>query len=139
LILNFTVRGFASFLLFIPLFIKDIRKQKRKGIKVPTVKNMAVTMDSAFVLLKISKYIILSALIIAMARPRTFTVSQDRDDTKGDRYYAFCGCFFEYAGKGFNSDRLTALKDIAVKFVKNARMTESVWLPIPEKRLPKFR
>ena len=28
------------FLLFIPLFIKDAGRRKRKGIKVPTIKNM---------------------------------------------------------------------------------------------------
>lgn len=73
------------FLAFIPLFILDLKKKRRTGIKVPTTKNMQENKGILFVLslLKISKYIILSALIIAMARPRTFTISQDNDDSKG--------------------------------------------------------
>lgn len=108
------------FLLFIPLFLKDVRKQKRKGIKVPTTKNMDASggIQGVLFLLKISKYIILSALIIAMARPRTFTVSQDRDDTKGVDIMLSIDVSLSMLAKDLNPDRITALKDIAIKFVQ---------------------
>lgn len=108
------------FLLFIPLFIKDAGKRKRKGIKVPTIKDMEGSsgIRSVLFLLKISKYIILSALIIAMARPRTFTVSQDRDDTKGVDIMLSIDVSLSMLAKDLNPDRITALKDIAVKFVQ---------------------
>jgi len=108
------------FLLFIPLLFKDINKQKRKGIKVPTVKNMGSNSGilPVLFLLKISKYIILSALIIAMARPRSFTISQDRDDTKGIDIMLSVDVSLSMLAKDLTPDRLTALKDIAVKFVQ---------------------
>ncbi|WP_312993876.1 VWA domain-containing protein [Chryseobacterium flavum] len=108
------------FLLFIPLFIKDAGRQKQKGIRVPAVKHMDNSGGIQFVLffLKISKYIILSALIIAMARPRTFTVSQDRDDTKGVDIMLSIDVSLSMLAKDLNPDRITALKDIAVKFVQ---------------------
>jgi Ca-activated chloride channel family protein len=68
--------------------------------------------------LKISKYIILAALIIAMARPRTFTVSQDRDDTKGVDIMLSIDVSLSMLAKDLSPDRITALKDIAVKFVQ---------------------
>lgn len=108
------------FLLFIPLFIKDARKGKNKGIKVPTIKDMddSSGIQGVLFLLKISKYIILSALIIAMARPRTFTVSQDRDDTKGVDIMLSIDVSLSMLAKDLNPDRITALKDIAIKFVQ---------------------
>lgn len=108
------------FLLFIPLLIKDIGRRKRKGIKVPTIKNMdhSGSIQGVLFLLKISKYIILSALIIAMARPRTFTISQDRDDTKGVDIMLSIDVSLSMLAKDLTPDRITALKDIAVKFVQ---------------------
>lgn len=108
------------FLLFIPLLIKDIGKNKRKGIKVPTIKNMdhSGSIQGVLFLLKISKYIILSALIIAMARPRTFTISQDRDDAKGVDIMLSIDVSLSMLAKDLSPDRITALKDIAVKFVQ---------------------
>ncbi|ANF51794.1 VWA domain-containing protein [Chryseobacterium glaciei] len=107
------------FVLFIPLFIRDLSKQKKKGIKVPTVKNMEGSngIVAVLFLLKISKYLILSALIIAMARPRTFTVSQDRDDTKGIDIMLAVDVSLSMLAKDLTPDRLTALKEIAIKFV----------------------
>lgn len=107
------------FVLFIPLFIRDVSKQKKKGIKVPTVKNMEGSngIVAVLFLLKISKYLILSALIIAMARPRTFTVSQDRDDTKGIDIMLAVDVSLSMLAKDLTPDRLTALKEIAIKFV----------------------
>jgi Ca-activated chloride channel family protein len=108
------------FLLFIPLFIKDAGGKRKKGIKVPTVRNMEGSggIRAVLGLLKFSKYIILSALIIAMARPRTFTVSQDRDDTKGVDIMLSIDVSLSMLAKDLSPDRITALKDIAVKFVQ---------------------
>ena len=107
------------FLAFIPLFILDLKKKRRKGIKVPTTKNMQENKGILFVLslLKISKYIILSALIIAMARPRTFTISQDNDDNKGIDIMLSVDVSLSMLAKDLEPDRLTALKGIAKKFV----------------------
>ncbi len=117
------------FLLFIPLIFRDISKKKRKGIKVPTVQNMQVSGGVGFVLflLKFFKYIILSALIIAMARPRTFTISQDRDDTKGVDIILTVDTSLSMLSKDFSPDRLTALKKIAIKFV-NQRPNDRIGL-----------
>ncbi|KMQ65354.1 von Willebrand factor A [Chryseobacterium angstadtii] len=108
------------FLLFIPLLVKDAGGKKKKGIKVPTVQNMGDSggIRAVLFLLKFSKYIILSALIIAMARPRTFTVSQDRDDTKGVDIILSIDVSLSMLAKDLSPDRITALKDIAVKFVQ---------------------
>lgn len=108
------------FVLFIPLLVRDISRKKLKGIRVPTVENMEGNSGIAPVLflLKISKYIILSCLFIAMARPRTFTVSQDRDDTKGVDIMFAVDVSLSMLSKDLSPDRLTALKEIAIQFVE---------------------
>ncbi|MCU7614927.1 VWA domain-containing protein [Chryseobacterium sp. GMJ5] len=110
----------ALFALFIPLIIKDISTRKRKGIKVPAVTNMDSNKGilPVLFLLKLSKYIILSGLIIAMARPRTFTISQDRDETKGIDVMLAVDVSFSMFAKDFDPDRLSVLKKIAVDFIK---------------------
>lgn len=110
----------ALFFLFIPLVYRDLAKRKRMGITVPTTQNMTAAGSIGIVLflLKITKYVILSALIIALARPRTFTISQDRDDTKGVDIMLAVDVSLSMLSKDFTPDRLTALKDIAIKFVK---------------------
>ena len=107
------------FLAFIPLLILDMRKKKRTGIKVPTTAIMEENKGILFVLflLKISKYLILSALIIAMARPRTFAVSQNDDDSKGIDIMLSVDVSLSMLAKDLEPDRLTALKKIAKKFV----------------------
>lgn len=67
--------------------------------------------------LKISKYFILSALIIALARPRTYTVSQDRDESKGIDIILSVDVSLSMLAKDLDPDRLEALKKIAVDFV----------------------
>ena len=111
---------FLLFLLLVPIFILDLSKKKRKGIAVPTVKNMKSNNGILFVLflLKISKYIILSCFIIAMARPRTFSISENRDDTKGLDIMLSVDISFSMLTKDFDPDRLTALKKIAIDFVQ---------------------
>lgn len=107
------------FLVFIPLIIRDLRSGKRKGVRVPTTKNMESSsgIRVALFFLKISKYLILSALFIAMARPRSFTVSQDRDDTKGVDIMLSIDVSLSMLSKDLEPDRLTALRDIAIQFV----------------------
>lgn len=107
------------FAVFIPLMILDSRKKKRAGITVPSTQNMTENNSILFVLfvLKISKYILLSALIIAMARPRSFTISQDQDDNKGIDIMLSVDVSLSMLAKDLEPDRLTALKDIAKKFV----------------------
>lgn len=107
------------FLSFIPVFILEVRKKKRTGIKVPTIKNMqeSKAILLVFFLLKISKYIILTGLIIAMARPRTFTISQDQDDGKGIDIMLAVDVSYSMLSKDLEPDRFTALKNIAKKFV----------------------
>ena len=107
------------FLAFIPLIILDLRRRKRIGVRVPTVRNMQENKGILFVLflLKISKYLILAALIIAMARPRTFTISQDNDDSKGIDIMLSVDVSLSMLAKDLEPDRLTALKKIAKKFV----------------------
>lgn len=117
------------FLLFIPLLIRDMRKKPREGIKVPTTKNMAEDGSFLFILflLKITKYIILSALIIAMARPRTFTISDEHDENKGVDIIMAVDVSLSMLAKDLEPDRLTALKDIARDFVKE-RPTDRIGL-----------
>lgn len=107
------------FAVFIPLIFLDSRKKKRSGITVPSTQNMTENNSILFVLflLKISKYILLSALIIAMARPRSFTISQDQDDSKGIDIMLSVDVSLSMLAKDLEPDRLTALKDIAKKFV----------------------
>lgn len=109
------------FAAFIPLIIRDFRKKKRAGITVPSIQNMEANQTILFVLLllKISKYIILSCLIIAMARPRTFTISQDQDDSKGIDIMLSVDVSLSMLAKDLEPDRLTALKTIAKKFINN--------------------
>ncbi|WP_407404149.1 VWA domain-containing protein [Chryseobacterium sp.] len=111
---------FLLFLLFIPLLFRDLNKTKKKGIKVPTTHHMesSGTIFPVLFFLRISKYILLSCLIIAMARPRSFTISQDRDDTKGVDIMFAVDVSLSMLSKDLSPDRLTALKDIAVEFVK---------------------
>lgn len=109
-----------AFLLFIPLVIKDVRKQKAQGILVPTIKNM--TEAGSFLLvqkfLQLSKYFILSSMIIALARPRTYTVSEDRDDTQGVDIILAADISPSMLARDFEPDRISALKKIAKDFIK---------------------
>lgn len=110
---------FLLFLTFIPLLIRDFSQKKKKGIKVPTTNNMSEKngIVPVLFLLKCSKYIILSALIIAMARPRTFSVSQDRDETKGIDIMLTVDVSLSMFSKDFDPDRYAVLKKIALDFI----------------------
>ncbi len=108
------------FLLFIPLLIRDFSKKKNSGINVPTTRNMSVAGSFSWVqkFLQFSKYIILSALIIALARPRTYTIFSDRDETKGIDIFLAIDISPSMLAKDLEPDRITALKKIATDFVK---------------------
>ncbi|WP_396127346.1 VWA domain-containing protein [Chryseobacterium gotjawalense] len=117
------------FAVFIPLIIRDLRNKKHSGITVPSTQNMQENKSIQFVLflLKISKYLILSCLIIAMARPRTFTISQDQDDSKGIDIMLSVDVSLSMLAKDLEPDRLTALQNIAKKFV-NSRPGDRIGL-----------
>ncbi|MDO5615838.1 MAG: VWA domain-containing protein [Cruoricaptor ignavus] len=108
------------FLCLIPLIIKDLKKKKEKGIKVPTIQSMKGSQSFTAVLLflKWTKYIVLSLLILALARPRTFTISNEQDDAKGIDIMLTVDVSLSMLSKDLNPDRLTALQNIAVNFVK---------------------
>ena len=112
------------FLFFITLIIMDLKKKKRLGIKVPSTANMTENTAIVFVmfLLKISKYIILSALIIAIARPRTFSISENQDDTKGIDIMLSVDVSLSMLARDLDPDRLTALQQIAKRFVDKRAM-----------------
>lgn len=107
------------FLAFLPLLFSDLRKKRRQGVAVPTTSGMKENGSFLFVLflLKISKYIILSALIIAMARPRTFTITDDHDNNKGVDIIMAVDVSLSMLAKDLEPDRLTALRGIAKDFV----------------------
>jgi len=107
------------FAVFIPLFLRDWRKKAPTGITVPSTENMQENKGILFVLflLKISKYIILSALIIALARPRSFTISQNQDESQGIDIMLSVDVSLSMLAKDLEPDRLTALQKIAKKFV----------------------
>ena len=107
------------FILFIPLIIRDVVRRRSSGVKIPSLAGSSPSRSIRIIipLLKFSKYLILSALILAMARPRTFTVSQNRDDTKGIDIILTVDVSLSMLAKDLEPDRLEALKKIAIDFV----------------------
>lgn len=112
------------FLLLIPLLIKEFKKKKQVGIVVPSTSNMSVDgqYNGILFLLKFTKYIILSSLILAMARPRSFTISTDNDENKGIDIIMSVDVSLSMLAKDLEPDRLTALKNIAKRFVDKRPM-----------------
>lgn len=96
---------------------------------MPSVKNMHPDGSISLVMkfLKVSKYFILTALIIALARPRTYTISQDRDESKGIDIMLSVDVSLSMLAKDLDPDRLEALKKIAVDFV-NKRENDRIGL-----------
>lgn len=103
----------------IPMLIRDLRRRKTAGILVPSVNSMKAnnTITTILWLLRFSKYIIFSALVVAMARPRTFTISQNQDDSKGIDIMLSVDVSLSMLAKDLEPDRLTALRKIAKNFV----------------------
>lgn len=111
---------FLLLLLFlIPLLIRDLRREKPAAVPVPTTAAMGEGGNLGFIhfILRALKYVVLSAMIIAMARPRTFTVSDDRDDSKGVDIMMAVDVSLSMLAKDLEPDRLTALRGIAAEFV----------------------
>ncbi len=107
-------------LVFIPLIIRDLRRKKATGITVPTTAAMEPSrgINAVLFLLRSSKYIILAALIIALTRPRTFTISQNQDDSKGIDIMLSVDVSLSMLARDLEPDRLTALRKIAKNFVR---------------------
>ena len=108
------------FLLFIPLIIRDLIKKRKTTLKLSTTNGLTPNRGVClvFVALSLTKYFILLGLIIAMARPRTFTVLKERDDTKGVDIMLSVDVSLSMLAKDLEPDRLEALKKIARDFVK---------------------
>ncbi len=109
------------FLLLLPLIFRDVRTRKKAGIRVPSTRGMEASAGIAAVLslLRLFKYAILSAMILAIARPRTFTISQNFDETKGIDIMLAVDVSYSMLARDLEPDRLDALKVIAAKFVDN--------------------
>lgn len=87
---------------------------------MPHTKDMVVSESFTWVirLLQVTKYIILTAIIIALARPRTYTITSDSDDKKGVDIILAADISPSMLAKDFEPDRITALKNIAKDFIK---------------------
>lgn len=119
----------ALFLLFIPLFIKDLKKVKNHSLVVPSIQGMTKTKEFWLLqqFLRYSKFLILSALILAMARPRkvnTTTLNQEGIDI-----ILSVDISLSMLARDLKPDRLEALKNIAQDFV-NQRTNDKIGLTI---------
>lgn len=87
---------------------------------MPHTKDMVVSESFTWVirLLQVAKYIILTAIVIALARPRTYTITSDSDDKKGVDIILAADISPSMLAKDFEPDRITALKNIAKDFIK---------------------
>lgn len=105
------------FLLFIPLILKDLKNKKTKGIAVPSIKNMQEDKIYAIIriFLKISKYFILSALIIALSRPRNY--STKNIESEGIDIILSVDISLSMLARDFKPDRLSALKELSQNFI----------------------
>lgn len=110
-----------AFVLFIPLLVRDLQKRKIKGIKVPSISGMKGTdsLNLAFSFLKLTKYLILSCLIIAFARPQSFMVDENRNENKGIDIMLAVDISYSMLAQDLQPDRLTALEKIAQQFVQD--------------------
>ena len=117
------------FLVFIPLIIKDLKTQNKTAILVPSIQYMKVSSLYSKVrfFLKISKYIILSALIIALARPRTYTVKNLYEE--GIDIVLSVDISLSMLARDFKPDRLSALKELSQNFI-NQRENDRLGLVI---------
>lgn len=112
------------FLVFLPLVIKDLRKKKTKTILIPSVQGMQEDKFYRWIriFLNLNKYLILSAMVIAMARPRTYDIIENRDETKGVDIILAIDVSLSMLARDLEPDRLTALKSIAKDFVEARSM-----------------
>ncbi|MHA6727226.1 VWA domain-containing protein [Chryseobacterium sp. A301] len=117
------------FLFFVPLLIRDFSKKNSQQLRVSSLEDMDSSKGYGLVLkfLKLSKYLILSLLFLAMARPRTFSISELQDDTKGMDIMLTVDASLSMLSKDLEPDRLSALQKIASQFVKD-RPTDRIGL-----------
>lgn len=120
---------FTLFFLFLPLIIKDLEKIKNISLVVPSIQGMAKTKSFWLVkqFLRYSKFLILSALILAMARPRkvkTTTINRNGIDI-----VLSVDISLSMLARDLKPDRLEALKSIAQDFV-NQRENDKIGLTI---------
>lgn len=118
----------ALFLLFIPLLLRDIKGKSAK-IRLPSTQgirtNSKIVWVNAF--LTLSKYIILSGLIVAMARPRTFTSQKLNEE--GVDIILSVDISLSMLARDFRPDRLTALKNLSQEFI-NQRENDRIGLVV---------
>lgn len=109
------------FLVFIPLLLKDWKKTSQKAILVPTVQNMKrdKTYHWVSIGLKFSKYFILSALIIALARPRNYTIKHLNEE--GIDIVLSVDISLSMLARDFKPDRLSALKELSQNFIQQRK------------------
>lgn len=119
----------SLFLFFIPLIIKDLREKKTKGIAVPSIQNMKEDKTYFWVrkFLTLSKYLVLSAMILAMARPRTFTTKNINEE--GIDIILSVDISISMLARDFTPDRLEALKNLSQNFI-NQRENDRLGLVI---------
>lgn len=119
------------FLAFIPLLLRDFRKKEQRYIPMPSLRGMEGSSSVIWLqrFLKFTKYLILTAAIIALARPRTFTVSQDPDERQGIDIFLSVDVSLSMLARDLEPDRLTALKSIAMRFV-DRRVNDRIGLVI---------
>ena len=108
------------FLTFLPLLYWDVKKKKDNSVLLPTLAGLhpSTSAHSAFRILKFLKYLILASLIFALARPRTYQISQNTDDSQGIDIMLSVDVSLSMLARDLMPDRLTALKDIAKRFVE---------------------
>lgn len=119
----------ALFLLFTPLIIKDLKTKKSKGIAVPSIQNMREDRLYFWVrkFLRVSKYLVLSALILAMARPRNVITKSLQKE--GIDIVLAVDISLSMLARDFQPDRLSALKELSQNFV-NQRENDRIGLTI---------
>lgn len=117
------------FLGFIPLLIKDWKQKKQKGIPLPSIENLPKAKFHFWIrlLLTTSKYFILSALVIALARPRSYTTKNKFE--KGIDIVLSVDISLSMLTKDFNPDRLSAMKELSQDFI-NQRENDRIGLVI---------
>lgn len=108
------------FLLFIPLWWRNSKRGFPHAVPVPTTQGMRSNTVIIWVkkILSISTYIFLSLLIIALSRPRSFSVYKADDDTRGIDIFLSVDVSLSMLARDLEPDRLSALRDIAIRFVQ---------------------
>ncbi len=121
--IEFANPGFLWLLLVIPLlavYYILIRKNKSAALTVSTTAAFAKTsiISKLYPLLYVLRLLAISALIVALARPRTTTVSTRSSSNKGIDIVMAIDVSASMLAKDLKPNRLEALKKVATKFVE---------------------